>query len=107
MTELKEKLKKMEEEIKELKEKLPFEYTKEDKIITVTFLSFNEDINYSMICKSTDKFQRLEMAFYDKFPEYKNKDNIFIINNKIIDKNNNLEVNNVNDKDIIIFKENK
>jgi len=94
----------MENEIKMLKEKIPFEYGKEDKIFTVTFLSQNEDIHYSMICKNTDKFQRLEKAFYDKFPEYKNCNNTFLINERKIDKNKNVETNGIIDNDVIIFK---
>ena len=104
LKELMEKLKKMENEIKMLKEKIPFEYGKEDKIFTVTFLSQNEDIHYSMICKNTDNFQRLEKTFYDKFPEYQNCNNIFLINERKIDKNKNVETNGIIDNDIIIFK---
>ena len=95
----------MENEIKKLKEILPFEYKKGEKIYTVNFISLNEDIHYSMICKNTDKFYRLEESFYDKFPEYKLNDNIFLFNNKIIDKFNNLESNNINDNDIIVVKQ--
>ena len=72
----------------------------------VTFLSSNENIHYSMICKNTDKFQRLEMVFYDKFPEYKKRNNIFLTHNKIID-NNNLEANKISDNDIIVIKSKK
>jgi len=105
--ELYEKLEKKENEIKELKKILPFEYTNEEKIYVVTFLSSNENIHYSMICKNTDKFQRLEMVFYDKFPEYKKRNNIFLTHNKIIDKYNNLEANKISDNDIIVIKSKK
>ena len=104
IVELFEKLEKKENEIKELKQILPFEYTKEEQIFTVNFLAPNDNIHYSMICKNTDKFQRLEMAFYDKFPEYKKYNNIFLINNKTIDKSNNLEANKIGDNDIIVIK---
>ena len=60
-----------------------------------------------MICKNTDKFQRLEMVFYDKFPEYKKRNNIFLTHNKIIDKYNNLEANKISDNDIIVIKSKK
>ena len=102
--ELYERLEKKESEIKELKQILPFEFTKEEKIFTVAFLTSNENIHYSMICKNTDKFQRLEMAFYDKFPEYKKRNNIFLAHNKVIDKYNSLEANKISDNDIIIIK---
>ena len=73
----------------------------------MTFLSFDENIHYSMICKNTDKFYRLEEEFYDKFPEYKKYENMFLINDKIIHKFNNLESNNIGDKDIIVVKPKK
>jgi len=99
-----EKKEKLEDEIKKLKEIFPFEYTKEDKIFKVTFLSFDENIHYSMICKNTDKFYRLEEEFYDKFPEYKKYENMFLINGQIIHKFNNLESNNIGDNHIIVVK---
>ena len=107
IVELFEKLEEKENEIKELKQILPFEYSKKEKIFPVTFLSSNDNIHYSMICKNTDKFQRLEMAFYEKFPEYKMRNNIFLTHNKIIDKYNNLENNMISDNDIIVIKTEK
>ena len=105
--ELIERIEEKEYEIKELKKVFPFEYTKTEKIFIVTFISLNEDIHYSLICKNTDNFYRLEITFYNKFPEYKNYDNIFLINGNIIDKFNNLESNNINDNDIIVVKQKK
>ena len=70
----------------------------------MTFLSFDENIHYSMICKNTDKFYRLEEEFYDKFPEYKKYENMFLINGQIIHKFNNLESNNIGDNHIIVVK---
>ena len=82
----------------------PFEYSKGDKIYTVTFITLNEDIHYSLICKNTDKFHRLEDAFYDKYPEFNNSNTIFLNHDKIIDKSKNLESNNIIDNDFIIVK---
>jgi len=102
--ELIEKKEEMENEIKKLKELFPFEYRLGEKIYTVTFISSNENIHFSMICKNTDKFYRLEDAFYEKFPEYKKYNNLFLFQGKIIDKFNNLESNKINDNDIIFVK---
>ena len=102
---LEEEKQKKENEIKELKEILPFEYTKGEKILIITFLSVNEDIHYSMICKNTDDFYRLEIMFYNKYPEYKKGNNIFSIHGKEIDRYNNLESNNISDNDIIVVKQ--
>jgi len=89
-------------ELKELKEIFSLEYTKEEKDFIVTFVTLNENIHYSMICKNTDIFIKLEIEFYEKFPEFKKCINNFLIHGKIIDKYNNLESNNIKDNDIII-----
>jgi len=102
---LKEENQKKENEIKELKDILPFEYTKGSKILIVTFLSLNEDIHYSILCKNTDDFYRLEIMFYNKYPEYKKGNNIFSIHGKEIDRYSNLELNNISDNDIIVVKQ--
>ena len=99
-----DKLEEREKELNELNEIFPFKYLKGDKIFTVTFITLNEDIHYSLICKNTDKFHRLEEAFYVKFPEFNNSNTIFLNHNKIIDKSNSLETNNIIDNDIIIVK---
>ena len=102
--ELKDKKEEKEKEMKELNQIFPFEYEKRDKIFTVTFITLNEDIHYSMACKNTDIFNRLEDAFYDKYPEFKASNTYFLIHDKIIDKSNNLEANNIIDNDFIIVK---
>ena len=107
INELMDKLEEKEKEIMELNQIFPFEYVKGDKIFIVTFITLNEDIHYSMICKNTDKFDRLEDSFYNKFPEFKKSINDFLIHDKIIDKSNNLESNNIIDNDIIIVKSKK
>jgi len=94
-----------ENEIKEFKKILPFEYTKGEKILIITFLSINEDIHFSMLCKNTDEFYKLEIMFYNKYPEYKKCNNIFLIRSKEIDKFNNLDSNDIRDNDIIIVKQ--
>jgi len=102
--EFKKNLEEKEKELSVPNEIFPFEYSKGDKIYTVTFITLNEDIHYSLICKNTDKFHRLEDAFYDKYPEFNNSNTIFLNHDKIIDKSKNLESNNIIDNDFIIVK---
>ena len=68
--ELIKKIEEKENDLKDFKKILPFEYTKGEKILIVTFVSMNEDIHYSMICKNTEDFHRLQNLFYKKYPEY-------------------------------------
>ena len=47
-----------------------------ENLISIVFNSFDEDIHYSVICKNTDQFSKIESLLYDKYPQYKylNKD---------------------------------
>ena len=65
----------------------------------------NEDIHYSMICKNTEDFHRLQNMFYKKYPEYQKYKNIFLLHGKKIKKSKNLEDNNIGDNDIIVVKQ--
>ena len=80
----------------------PIELSEGEKIMTVHFMSFDEIIHYSIICKNTDDFSVLEKKFYKEYAEYKDFDNNFILNGRKINKNKSLIDNNIKDNDIII-----
>jgi len=44
--------------------KFPFKLNEEEKLISIIITTFDEDINYSMICKNTDLFYNIEKEFY-------------------------------------------
>ena len=93
--------------IDELNKKLsryPFELLKEEKIISVIFTSDDENIHYSVICKNTEKFIRLEEKLKNKYPDYSEFDCSFKVNGKKIDKFKSLDENNIQNGDIIILK---
>ena len=93
--------------IKDLKLKIsryPFELKEKEKMISINFISEDEIIFYSIICKKVDKFNYIENMLYEKYPEHKTKDNIFMINNRNIYKDKTLIENNIYDNDLIIFK---
>ena len=84
---LMEEIREKDKEIKELKSNLPFEISKGEKLMSVIFISFDQKIHYSVICKNTDKFNRLENVLYnvEEYKEYLNSENYFLLNgNKII-----------------------
>ena len=66
MLEIIDNLKEKENEIKELKNKLPFELSKEEKLINANFISFNEDMFYSAILKISIFFGVVENFFMIK-----------------------------------------
>ena len=101
--EIMENLKEKENEINELKNKLPFELTKEEKLISVNFISFNEEIIKSVICKNTHNFYTIKTMLYDKYPEFQKLNSQFFINGIKINENKNLKENNISDNSLIII----
>ena len=88
----------------EIKLNIPPPPKSEEKLMSVIFKSFDEDINYSVICKNNDKFEKIESLLYDRYPEYKNSNNNFLLNGKKIERNKNLDDNNIKNSDIITLE---
>ena len=101
-----EEIKEKEQIITELKKKLPFELSKKEKLITLNFISSDENIISSIICKNTHKFNIVANLFYDKFPEYKKHKIQFIFKGKEIDENQPLEDINIKDNSLITIQYN-
>ena len=99
-----EDLKEKENEIKELKNKLSFELSKNENLISVNFISFKEDIVCSVICKNTDDFLSVENLFYEKCPQYKDLKKQFILNGNKINENKSLEENKIYDNSLIVIQ---
>ena len=94
-------------EINDLKEKIsryPFELSKNEKIISIIFTCYDEELLYSMICKNTEQFSKIERLFYDKYPEYKECYNFYNNYGNIIDRIKTLKENKIEDNSIIILK---
>ena len=65
-------------EIKELSVKLaryPFVLNDGEKIMTIILQTSNEDINYAVLCKNTDNFNKIENQLYERYPEYRENEN--------------------------------
>jgi len=93
--------------IKELEEKINninSNSHKQDNLISIIIQSDDENILCSFICNDSDIFLDIEKKIYNKYPNYNKKNNIFISNDRKIDKNNSLKENNIKDNDIIILK---
>ena len=74
-----------------------------DKIIAVLFMTQgNQDIyNYTMACKSSDLFVRLEERLYHDYPKYRNFETFFMVNARRIFRFKSLEENQIKNNDII------
>ena len=95
-----------EPKLNEFKYNIPLLLKKEEKLISLIFISFDENIHYSIICKNTDQFSKIESLFFDRYPEYKELKNSFILKGKKIDKSKSLEENGIKNIDIITLKMN-
>ena len=72
--------------------------------MNVNFITFNEEIYYSIICKNTDKLNKIIKSFYNIYPQYREYKNIFKFKGKEINMSNTLEENNINNNDIITIE---
>jgi hypothetical protein len=103
LVEYMQKFEEKEKELKILKSKIPFELSEYEKIMTVIFISIDQKIHYSMICKNTDLFSRLESELYkvEEYKEFKQSENYFIVRGKKINRFETLEENGIKNSDII------
>ena len=71
--------------------------------MTIIFTFYDQKIHYSLICKNTNKFNKIEKKLYDKYPEYQESENYFIVNRNRIIKSKTIEENNIkfSDNDVL------
>jgi len=74
-----------------------------EKALSINFVSMgNQDIgHYSLVCKNTDLFVRLEERLYKDFPKFKEYDTFFKVNTRGIKRFKTLDENNIKSNDII------
>ena len=108
--EQKEKINSLEKEIQNimiqnnnLNENIIISKSSGEKIISINFMTMgNQDIiNYSMPCKTTDLFVRLEEKLYNDFPKYKNYEVYFEVNTRRIKRFQTVEENKIKSNDLI------
>ena len=56
------------------------EYVNKNKIMTVNFISVDQQVHFAVSCIDTDTFAEVEEKLYKKFPEYRETNNNFIAN---------------------------
>ena len=95
-------------EIEELKKRLsrfPCELKEGEKLMSIIFLSTDQKIHLSVICKNTDKFNKIEGKIYEKkeFFQYSMLATFFTVKGYIVNKYQTIEENKINDNDIIML----
>ena len=94
--------------IRELELKIsrfPFILEEGEVLMSIIFISSDQNLHYSVICKNTDEFYKIESQLYKKYPEYTENENFFILNGKKINRYKTLDQNGVKNNDIIILNE--
>jgi len=90
---------KLENEIKLFR--IYYHFSSNEKLISIKFISTNQDIDFTIITKNTDEFSKIEKLLYDKYPKYKDYENYFLVNGNIINKDRTLEENKIRNNDIL------
>ena len=103
---LKEKEIKLKKELDDLKkelEKIKKNNAMEENNIIIKIIDWEQKIDFSINCNKNDKFTKIEELFYESYPIYKKRKNIFNINGKDIDRNKTLQENNIQNNQIIVL----
>ena len=69
--------------------------------MSIIIKSKDEKILFSIICKNSENFLRIEKELYEQYPEYKNENNSFIHKGNKIDKSKTLDENKIKNNSII------
>ena len=99
--ELEIKIKELENEIKLFREYCHL--SANEKLILLNFISTDQKIDFSIVGKNTDDFIIYEKKLYEKYPNYKDTENYFLVNGKKINRNRTLEENNIKNEDKMIL----
>ena len=73
--------------------------------MSVIFTSTDQKIHLSVICKNTDKFNKIEGKIYEnkEYFEYSILSTFFTVKGHIVNKYQTIEENQIHDNDIIIL----
>ena len=95
----KDKIKELEDEIKLFRKF--YNFLPEEKLITINFISVDQQLNCVMIAKNTEVFTKIEADLYNKNEKYKLTENYFLVGGKKINRNLTLKDNKIKNNDVI------
>ena len=75
-----------------------------EKLVAVNFVSIDQRINYSIVCKNKTNFYEIEGNLYRKYPEYKKYNKYFMFCGSKIERWNTLEENGIHGYTIVLNK---
>ena len=94
-----------ENEINNLKTKLsryPCDLNFNEKLISIIFITSDQKVHHSIICKNTDNFKIVKDKLFENYPEYKKIKLLYTSNGHYVDESKSLEENKIKNNDIII-----
>ena len=74
-----------------------------EKILCIHFKSMDQKVDLAIPYKNTDIFASLEEQLYENYPEYKETNNFFTCNGKVINRFKSLEENRIKNSDKILL----
>ena len=92
------KISELENEIKQLK---AYILSPGEKIIFIKFISTDQKINFSIAAKTNDIFTKIENILYNNYPDYKEYDNLFLVNGVKINRNKTIDENNIKENNVV------
>ena len=98
---------KLEEENKKLKEEIsrfPPSLLQNEYIILLIIMTKDEKVMFPLMCKNTDKLNKIKEIFYKEFPEYSDNNGNFYCHNNLLTIDKSLQECNIKNNDIIIFE---
>ena len=95
-------IKELENEIKLFKSYCKF--SEEEKLISIKFISVDQEINFNIVAKNTDIFSKIEAILYEKYPKYVDSVNFFLVNGNRINNHRSLKDNKIKNNDIITLQ---
>ena len=76
------------------------------QMMTVNFMSMDQRIHLAVPCIGSNTFAEVEELLYKKFPEYRETNNSFIANGKLVLRFKTISQNNIgNGLPVIMFKQ--
>ena len=75
-----------------------------EKLVALNFISVDQRVNHTIICKNITKFHDIEGQLYEKFPEYEDGENFFLFNENRINRWRSLEDNGIHGYTIMLKK---
>ena len=78
-----------------------YKFSSNEKLVSIQFISGSQDIDFTLIAKNTEPFTKIEFMLYEKYPNYKDTENYFLVNGTRINKYRTLEENKIKNNDTL------